>query len=407
MSTNTATSIASRLKEIYPNGPTQLVPAANELFGKRLEFRKDLEAGSQIRFDVQLSNEQGFSVGTDEVTLNGAIAQTSAKATVSGVSVILQSNVSYDAISRAKTSKQAFVAFNNTKYIPAAESYRTRGELLCMGYGRQGLGKVTANSSGVLTISPDTWCSAMWLTLIGAPLEAWTAVSSGSQHNGTLTVTAVSVTNKTVTVSGTSGSVVANDILFLRGHIGVAPLGLFDIALNTGVLYNIDASVYDLWKANHYDVGTSALTLGKISLASALSADKGCSEKLTCFVPNKAFQAMVNDQAALREYGANYSGKKAETGFESIVFHGCTGLIEIVPYMFSKEGQFIMFPERYTYLLGSEEMANQVGPGGDIYFDLESTGAKQLRWFGDFTTFCEKPGYITYGDRSDGLALHT
>ncbi|MGL1297136.1 hypothetical protein ACSTKD_00170, partial [Vibrio parahaemolyticus] len=71
-----------------------------------------------------------------------------------------------------------------------------------MGYGRQGLGKVTANSSGVLTISPDTWCSAMWLTLIGAPLEAWTAVSSGSQHNGTLTVTAVSVTNKTVTVSG-------------------------------------------------------------------------------------------------------------------------------------------------------------------------------------------------------------
>ncbi|MHA4892970.1 hypothetical protein, partial [Enterococcus faecium] len=113
-------------------------------------------------------------------TLNGAIAQTSAKATVSGVSVILQSNVSYDAISRAKTSKQAFVAFNNTKYIPAAESYRTRGELLCMGYGRQGLGKVTANSSGVLTISPDTWCSAMWLTLIGAPLEAWTAVSSGS-----------------------------------------------------------------------------------------------------------------------------------------------------------------------------------------------------------------------------------
>ncbi|MHA0111053.1 hypothetical protein ACXYUI_28540, partial [Klebsiella pneumoniae] len=88
----------------------------------------------------------------------------------------------------------------------------------------------------------------------------------------------------------------------------------------------------------------SALSADARLILPRVSADKGCSEKLTCFVPNKAFQAMVNDQAALREYGANYSGKKAETGFESIVFHGCTGLIEIVPYMFSKEGQFIMFP---------------------------------------------------------------
>jgi hypothetical protein len=172
--TNTPSTLASRLKEIYPEGPTQLVPSANELFGKRLEFRKDIEHGKQIIFDVQLSNEQGFTVGTGEVTLNGAVAQTSAPATVTGVSVILQSNVSYDAISRAKNSKQAFAAFNSQKYIPAAESFRTRGELLCMGYGRQGLGVLSADDDGAggLTISTGSWCSAMWLTMLGATLQA-------------------------------------------------------------------------------------------------------------------------------------------------------------------------------------------------------------------------------------------
>jgi hypothetical protein len=232
MSGNTPTTLASRLKEVYPDGPTVLVPASNELFGKRLEFRKDIEHGKQIVFDVQLSGEQGFTVGTGSVTLNGAVAQTSAAAQVTGVSVILQSNVSYDAISRAKTSKQAFVAFNNQKYIPSAESYRTRCEILAMGYGRQSLGKVTSNTSGALVITPATWCAAMWLTMLGATLQAYTALSGGSQHDGDLVVSAIDVTNKTVTVTGTSSSVVATDYLFLKGHRGTAPIGIMDIATN-------------------------------------------------------------------------------------------------------------------------------------------------------------------------------
>lgn len=405
--TNTPTTLASRLKEVYPDGPTVLVPSGNELFGKRLEFRNDIPHGEKIRFDVQLSGEQGFTVGTGEVTLLGAVAQTTAKAEVTGVNVILQSNVSYDAITRAKTSKQAFVAFNNQKYIPSAESFRTRGELLCMGYGRQGLGVCSADDDGAggLTISAASWCSALWLTMIGATIEAYT--SGGTQHNGDMVVSSIDITNRKVTVTGTSTSVANGDILYLKGHRTAAPYGLMDIAKNTGTLYNISASTYAMWSANAYDVGTSALTLGKLSLASALAADKGCNEKLTCLVPNKAFQAMVNDQAALREYGANYSPAKAENGFESIVFHGATGKIEVIPYMFSKEGEFVMFPERFTYLLGSEEMTNQLAKDGDIMFDLESTSAKQMRWFGDWTVFCERPGFIVYGTRSDGYALHT
>jgi hypothetical protein len=139
-----------------------------------------------------------------------------------------------------------------------------------------------------------------------------------------------------------------------------------------------------------------------------MAADKGCNEKLTLLCPNKAFQSMVNDQASLREYGANYNKASAETGWESIVFNGASGKVEIVPYAFSMEGEAIMFPERFTYILGSEEMANPIsGATNDVYFDLESVGSAQIRWFGDFTVFCEKPGFIVRLTRSDALALHT
>lgn len=407
--TNTPSTIASRLKEVYNDGITQLVPSTNELAGKRLKFKKELELGKQVVFDVQLSHELGFTVGQGELTLNAAIAQTAAKATVDAYQIILRSRVSYDLINRAKTTKAAFARFNDSKFIPMVESFRKREEIHAI-YGRDGLGKVSANASGVLTISADTWAPSLWLGLEDAVLEAFDSkAASATQRNGNLTITSVDIVNRTVTVSGTSTAVVANDHLYFKGdrtataHNG--PVGLMHIARNTGSLYGISAATYALWSSNSYDVGTSALTLAKILAAAAKSADKGCAEKLTCLVPVSCFQNLVSDQAALRQYDASYSKSKMENGAESLSFYGATGLIEVVPYMFMKQGEFVLFPERQTCMIGSTEMTNIVGPGGDIVFDLESTSAKEMRLVAEWTVFCERPGWITYGTRSDGSAL--
>lgn len=406
--TNSPSTLASRLKSVYADGINNLIPSSAELM-KRLKFKKELELGKEAVFDVQLSHEHGFTVGQGELTLNAAVAQVSANAKVDGYQIILRSRVSYDMISRAKTTKAAFAKFNESKFIPMVESFAKRQEIYAI-YGRDGLGKVSANNSGVLTISDDTWAPSLWLGCEGLVLEAFTSkAASASQHDGDLTVTAISTTNKTVTVSGTSSSVVANDHLYYKGDRTTtahnAPIGLITIARNTGTLYNISASTYALWAANAYSAGTSGLTLAKVLAAAALSADKGCDEKLTCLVPVSCFQSLVSDQAALRKYDASYSKGKFENGAESITFHGATGAIEIVPYMFMKQGEALLFPERYTYLIGSSEAVNQVGPGGDIVFDLESTSAKEMRMFAEWTVFCEKPGYITLITRSDAGAL--
>jgi hypothetical protein len=400
--TNTPSTLASRLKIVYPNGITSLVPDGTELI-KRLKFKSDLMVGKRAEFDVQLNHELGFTVGQGELTLNAAIAQETATAQVDPYQVILRSRVSYDLIARAKSEKVAFATFNDSKFIPMTESFRKREETLAM-HGRAGLGIVSGNSSGVLTIRADQWCPVLWLGLKGAVLEAFDALTGGSQHNGDLTISAVDIANRTVTVTGTSAAVVSGDYLFFKGNRGNEPVGLWAIARNVGTLYNISAATYPLWSANAYDVGTSAISFGKILEASALSANKGCDEKLVCLVPPKAFQKLNADQSALKQYGVT---KTAENGFEKLMFHGACGPIEVVSHLYSKEGESIMFPERYTYFIGSQEMTNIVGPGGDIVFDLESSSAKEMRLYAEWTVFCERPGYITYMTRSDNLALHT
>lgn len=403
MSVNTTTSIVSRLKKKYNKETSQLVPVPADLI-RRAQFKADLKPGDTVEFDVQMALELGFTQG--EGALNGAIAQTNVRASVAAYNLTLQSQISYAAITRAKTDDQAFERFGDQKYLPMVDSFRMREEYLAL-YGRQGIAVVSSNASGVLTITPASWNPTLAASITGAILQAWTAVDGSTQHNADLTVTGCNITNKTITVSGTSAAVVAGDILFFKGDHDAGRIGLMTIARNTGSLYGISAATYPLWSANAYDVGTSALTLGKLLQAAGLASAKGCvGKKLVCYVPIPSFQGLVADEASLRRYGAQ--SRKAERGFDAITFIGANGDIEIVPHLYMRDGEFVMFPEEYLYQLGSIEATNSLAKDGDIIFDLEGFNYKEMRMFSDTCgVFCERPGWIVYGTRSDAAALHT
>lgn len=400
---NTTTSLSARLKKRYNKNISELVPVPADM-QRRVEFRNDLKGGDSAEFDVQLSLELGFTQG--EGTLNGAIAQTNAKAIVSATNLTLQSQVSYSLIKRAQTEEGAFARFASDKFIPMVDSFRMREEYYML-YGRRGLGELSANASGqVLTISEASWNPTLWASIKGAVIEAWTAIDGSTQHNGDLVVSDINVENRTVTVVGTCSAVVSGDILFFKGDHNTGRIGLMHIARNTGTLYNISAATYALWAANHHDLGTSAITLGKILVAAGKSAAKGCvGKKLVCYVPVQAFQTLVADEAALTTHGA--SKRKAENGFEYLTFLGASGEIEVVPHLYMRDGEAVLWPEDLTYVIGSSEATTQVGPGGDIIFDLETKNYKEMRMFSDSCgVYCEKPGFITYMTRSDGEALH-
>lgn len=410
MSANTPTTIASRFKQRYNKEITDVIPTTSDIL-RRCEFRADMALGASAEFDVQLSPELGFSQGTGRATLNGAIAQATARASVGAYSLVLQSEVSYDAVSRSKGDDRAFASFASQNFIPMVESFRSREEIHALLGRDQGLGKVVSNTSGVLVISEDTWIPAVVSQLVGAVINAYSAkltatTASGSPHNGDLTITAVDMAARSITVSGTNSSVVANDYLYFKGDYTLSSrIGLISIARNTGTLFGISAATYPLWSGNSYDVGTSALTLGKILQAASKAGEKGCvGKKLVCYVPVSAFQGLVSDEAALRVYGAEKS-KAAENGFEMLTFLGATGQIEVVPHLFIPDGLSVIWCPEYSYILGSQEATNKVGKD-DIFFDLEGVMAKEMRMFSDTCgVFSERPGFMVVMQRSDGKKL--
>ena len=46
---NTPSTLVSRLKEVYPSGPSNLIPNSTEL-QKRLKFRNDIGHGEHVRY---------------------------------------------------------------------------------------------------------------------------------------------------------------------------------------------------------------------------------------------------------------------------------------------------------------------------------------------------------------------
>jgi hypothetical protein len=402
MSVNTTSTLVNRLKKKYNKETSQLVPVPADL-QRRLPFKAEMGGGEQTEFDVQLSLELGFTQG--EGVLNGAIAQTNAKAIVSAYNLTLQSQVSYSLIARAQKEDQAFNRFGDSKFIPMVDSFRMREEFLAL-QGRRGIGVVESIDTGVITITEASWNATLMCSIKGAILEAWTAVDGSTQHNGDLTVSAIGVTARTVTVTGTSSSVAPGDVLFFKGDHNTGRIGLMHIAKNTGTLFNIDAAANPLWKANAYNAGTSALTLGKILAAAGMSAEKGCvGKKLVCYVPVQTFQTLVSDEAALVQYKAGVS--TAERGFDTIKFLGANGQIEVVPHLYTRDGEAVLWPEEFTYIIGSQEATTQLAKDGDMIFDLEGYNYKEMRMFSDSCgVFCERPGWITLITRSDSKALH-
>lgn len=405
--TNTPTTLASRLKQRFNKEISDIIPSVSDL-QRRLEFRRDIELGASAEFDVQLSHEAGFSLGNGAVALGGSVAQTAARASVPATSMILQTQVSYDLITRANKSEKAFAKFADGKFLNMVSAFRNREEWLALN-GRRGCGVIsTEDNSGTVVFTKQSWCPAFWAAQIGAKFVAYDSLTGSTAHASTLTVSSVTTSTRTVvfTSSGTIADLAANDIIFPAGQHNEGRYGLMDIAYNTGTLFGISASTYPLWSANSYDVGTSALTLGKILAAAGLAADKGCSgEKLVCYVPPLCFQGLVADESSLIRYNAGK--QRAESGFEYITVMGATGLIEVVPHLFMKQGEAVIWAPDYSYIIGSSEANSSLAKDGDILFDLESYAAKEMRMFSDTCgVFSERPGYIVYMTRSDALGLH-
>ncbi len=398
---NSASTISAWLKEIYADSLHTLVPEGVRLV-KLVKFQSgEKEIGDKYVQPVALTHEFGFTVGSGKFALNASVAATYAEAQVEGKNLLLRTQVSYDAMSKASSSKKAFMKWSEQVVGNMTSSFTKRLEILHF-YGGTGLGTVSAlsDSSGTntLTLTTATWASGIWAGSEGMELDAYTSTTK-QNSNAALVVSVVDLTARTVTVTGNSTDTAAIDVgsvLYFRGFYGAEMNGIDKIVTNTGTLYNIAADTYALWKGNSYSAGSAKLTFKKIQQAIALAVGKGLDEKVTVFCSPASYADLNTDLAAMRKLDGSYSKDKGENGFESIKFYGVNGEIEIVPSIYCKEGEAFCVPLARLKRIGSTDVTMRM-PGqaeDQLVLQVDGYSAYEMRLFYDGNLFCERPAWL-------------
>lgn len=403
-STSGPTQLAGDFKNLYQNsGLVEAIPTWG-IVQDRYKFEEAESLGQYYIFGVVLQKEHGATYAPSSgsssgaQTLNASIAGYVAQVQVEGYSIYMRSRLAYDAAAKAsRAGKKAFAQAYGAILKNLKESHQYRLELSLM-YGQRGLGTVSVNTSGVLALTAATWATGIWAAgLKDAILEAWTGVTvTETQHNGDLTISAINVANKTVTVTGTSSAVVAADVLYFKGARTATAWnecpGLDSIFNNTGTQFNVSASSYDAWKCQSYTVSGN-LSMTSILQASALGMNYGLEKALLLVAPEKFAQLGI-DEAALRRYVSDSDAKNTKRGVKGVEFLLGPVAVEVMPHPFQKQGTAMMLPDDHVHRVGATDVTMGM-PGSDEPMEVHvtDTTALEIRSMSDQGIYMERPAH--------------
>lgn len=327
----------------------------------------------------------------DAFNLAPPIAGTIKDAQIKGCPAVLRSVLGYTAASRAaQGTTQAFE--DATKYL-VANMLRSMAKKLEieMLYGQVGYGTVnsTGTTSTSIVVTTAEWAPGIWAGAENMPIQVRS--SDGATVRGSASISAVSFETRTLTLQSAIAGMVDGDVIYHGGAYGNEFIGIHGIiAKQTGTLFNIDVSQYNMFRGNIYSAQSAALSFSKLNLATARAVEKGLDGKLTVFVNPRGWANMLNDQAALRKYDQSYSKVKLENGSEALEFHAQNGVLAIVPSVYVKEGYAYMLSLDEWKRVGSSDMSFK-RPGaavsGDYFKDLDNSAGYELRLFTDQAIF--------------------
>lgn len=369
--------------------------------------------GGNYNAPVVMSPEAGFTyaapAASGPVAMNAAISMVMANAQVTPYQMGARFVLDYESANRSVGSK-AFEPAALLQMTNVLENAHNRLELSML-YGQEGLGSssltsVVDSTTTTVTFTAASWSDAAWGTMQNAQVNFFDTstgalISSGA--DAIFTVTAVNVSTRVVTVTGTATgntALAADDTVecFFRGARSAATTfaempGLSKIITNTGTLFGINAATYDLWRGNSYSVG-GALTFAKVQSAVTLAVGRGLLEDVVLYVNPKTWGNLLTEQAALRMYDSSYSTGTSANGSKEIAFYSQNGKVTIKTHPFVKEGDAFILPTKRCARVGSTDITF-TAPGAkgakEMFVDLQDSMGYQAKLYSGQTVFLSTP----------------
>lgn len=413
-------------KVAYAKGVEDLVPKASKIADMIPFVPAELQNGKHYEQPVVLSQEAGFTYSLDTQNaydLNESIGMNMQSAIVPGADIVLDSTVGYNQAARASHSATSFKSVMSTKFENMLKSTEKRLEIAYL-YGNTGIGATPVQTTSVVssavtfTVSTASWATGIWTgsqnaNIVFAKVSDNTAIDSLRSFK----ISAVDPDARTVTVvagsAGTPGTLAtlvtalgadALNIFWYGSVSGSAGTfayaemaGLKKIITNTGSLFGIDASVYDLWRGNTVTT-TGQLTMAKVLSAVSKPVQRGLETSAVVMVNPSTWADLASNLAALRRFDGSYDRKKSANGSESLEYYSQNGTLKIVSYNIVKEGDCFIFPEDKVMRIGARELGlnDPTRPADEIFFTIPGKAGVGLRAYTNQAIFVEAPAQCVY-----------
>lgn len=425
MAINTG-DLNSLYKIAYAKGVVDLIPKASKLIDMIPFVPSELQNGKHYEQPVVLAAEQGFTYSLDSQNaydLNDSVGMSMQSAIVPGADIVLDSTVGYNQAARASHSATSFKSVMSTKFENMLKSSEKRLEIAML-YGNNNIGQAPVQTVSIasgmvpVAISAGTWATGIFsgsenANVVFAVAADNTAVDSLRSFK----IAKVDVDARTIYVAvgtaGTPGALAtlvtalgagALNVHFFgtvsgsAGTFAYAEMaGLKKILTNTGSLFGIDASSYDLWKGNSV-VTSGQLTMAKVLSAASKAVQRGLDSDAVVMVNPSTWADLASNLAALRRFDGSYSKKKASNGSEELEYIGQNGALKIVAYNIVKEGDCFIFPEDKVMRIGARDLGlnDPTRPEDEIFFTIPGKAGVGLRAYTNQAIFLEAPAQGVY-----------
>jgi hypothetical protein len=386
-----------------------IIPEVAKFVGSIGPLVKAQKVGKDFEFPVELSLPQGVTyaaAGDGAFAFEDTIPGEMKNATIDGSQVVVTDILDYE--SAAKATQEGDEAYGDAgeRLIKRIRKSGYKRIELSAWYGQRWLAVIstasTVSSRRACVITTAEWATGIWTGMKNMRVDVYTDSTLSSKVNSTtyLTVYSVAVSTKTITLAGTDyASVDTGHYIVPRNSVGKDMAGIGKIVTNTGSLFGIDASLYELWAGNTFDCGTTAFSLKKLQDAISDAVGKGLDEKASVYVSTRTWANLCADQAALRRYGAEMS--KAQNGFRRLEMYSQNGELEIIPHSVIKEGEAWILPTERFMKIGAQDLGFNVPGRGDQYFENAVNGSGQaiagyrLMAYAHLAIICGAPGMCT------------
>lgn len=350
--------------------------------------------GRSLNAPVMVKMSQGATYTNNGiVTLEDDVPAVFVEASISSYEILM---VDYLSTKDAATMNKDEAAYRKGsaqifKQLMDAHSFRAELALL-YGSSIYGIGAVSSVSGQVITITNASWCPALVRKLVGAKLEVFT--EAGAQQDGTLTVSSVSLSAKTITVTGTCSSVTSSGRIFFKGSRLKDGVGIDKIATNTGTMQGIDAATYPDWAGQAYAVGSVQLNRQKALAAAALGFAAGYEGEYILLCSIDAAQYLADNEAALTTHKG--SDKEKVNGASEIRWLGLGGDITVQPHPYIKNGEAFLVPKDGFEVYGNANVGFQI-PGSDpaeLFIFAQDKNAFKYSTYSDLTGHSPNPNHF-------------